>query len=233
MTVMSDKWIAEQAFHNGLVSPFFKPSRSTLEHDPRQKCPSYGLSSYGYDVRLGHDFKAFKRKGVEPEGAFNYGTLRQSVPMSDRYYMVERRGNWEAVDVPYAASGLVIDPCNFDPDCMFSMENVDRIIIPPHGFVLGVTMERIVMPRNMLVTCMGKSTVARAASIVIVTPLEPEWEGHITLEITNSSDNDLVLTAGMGITQLVWQPGDQECETSYADRAGKYQDQGAVAVAVR
>ncbi len=217
MTIKSDKWITKQ---EGMITPFFGDSVSKLESG--KKVPSFGLSSYGYDVRLGKNFKFF-------------GTATRGIPHTDGWLVtrfVDGVGQLELFS-PALMPSKEIDPCNFDPTVATELANVDELLMPPQSFCLAVSMERIKVPRNVSVVCMGKSTIARAGIIVIVTPLEAEWEGYITLEITNTTRMPVRLTAGMGITQLQFIESDEQCEVSYKDRNGKYQDQPAEAVAPR
>ena len=132
---------------------------------------------------------------------------------------------YDNYDKPY------IDISKFDNDCLAEVTDVDSIILPPHSFVLGHSEERIQVPSDVSITCMGKSTIARAGIIVTVTPLEAAWEGFITLEITNTTGIPVKLETGIGITQLQFFQSDEQCEVSYADRGGKYQNQGKEPVA--
>lgn len=150
---------------------------------------SYGLTSYGYDVRLARNFRVFK-------------------------------------DV----HNLTVDPKAFgDPGyerkIFEDVVNADFIDIPPRSYVLGSSVERVRVPRGVLALCVGKSTYARCGIIVNVTPLEPEWEGHVTIEISNSSPCYARVYAGEGVMQLVFVGGSEVCGTSYADKKGKYQSQ--------
>lgn len=147
---------------------------------------SYGLSSYGYDVRLAREFMIFTNV-------------------------------W----------GTVIDPKSFDSQAFVEFQG-DECIIPPNSFALARTVEYIRVPRNILVICLGKSTYARCGIITNVTPLEPEWEGHITIEISNTAPLPAKIYAGEGIAQLVFLETDEICETSYQDKKGKYQGQTGI-----
>ena len=152
---------------------------------------SYGVSSYGYDVRVGTRFKIFTNA---PSG----GTA-------------------------------IVDPKAFSPDLFLEIDTrevgQDHIIIPPNSFALAETVETMSIPRDTLVICVGKSTYARCGLIVNVTPLEPEWRGKVTLEISNTTPLPAKVYAEEGIAQMVFLKADQVCETSYADKGGKYQDQ--------
>ncbi len=153
---------------------------------------SYGVSSYGYDVRVGSRFKIFTA-------------------------------------TPSTGDVAVVDPKRFSDDFMVEVDvertGRDHVIIPPNSFALCETVETIEVPRDVLVICVGKSTYARCGLIVNVTPLEPEWRGKVTLEISNTTPLPAKVYANEGIAQLVFLRGEQVCEVSYADKAGKYQDQ--------
>ena len=144
---------------------------------------SFGVSSYGYDVRVGRSFKVFT----------NVHTT-------------------------------VIDPKRFDSSAFVDIEG-DFCIIPPNSFALAETVEYFEIPRDVLATCLGKSTYARCGIIVNVTPLEPEWRGKITIEISNTTPLPAKIYANEGIAQILFFKADQVCEKSYADKKGKYQDQ--------
>jgi dCTP deaminase len=160
--------------------------RPFVENQVREGVISFGLSSYGYDIRVSDHFKVFTN-----------------------------------VHMP------IIDPKNFDPNCFVDIEG-DVCIIPPNSFALAQTVERFIIPRNVLCICVGKSTYARTGLVVNVTPLEPEWEGFLTLEISNTTPLPAKIYANEGIAQLLFFESDEECETSYADRKGKYQNQAGV-----
>jgi len=144
---------------------------------------SYGVSSYGYDVRVGRNFKVFTNV---------YGAL--------------------------------IDPKNFSPSAFVDIEG-DFCIIPPNSFALAETVEYFEIPRDILATCLGKSTYARCGIIVNVTPLEPEWRGKVTMEISNTTPLPAKIYANEGIAQILFFKTEAPCEKSYADKKGKYQDQ--------
>jgi len=144
---------------------------------------SYGVSSYGYDVRVGRKFKVFTNV---------YGAL--------------------------------IDPKNFSPTAFVDIEG-DYCVIPPNSFALAETVETFEIPRDVLATCLGKSTYARCGIIVNVTPLEPEWRGKITIEISNTTPLPAKVYANEGIAQILFFRAEAVCKTSYADKKGKYQDQ--------
>jgi dCTP deaminase len=147
---------------------------------------SFGLTSYGYDLRLGRRFKVFTN-----------------------------------------ARCAVVDPKNFDPASFIDLE-ADECLIPPNSFALAETVERLEIPREVVAICLGKSTYARIGIIVNVTPLEPEWRGKVTIEISNTAPLPAKVYAGEGIAQVLFLTGDELCRTSYADKKGKYQDQGGL-----
>ncbi len=156
---------------------------------------SYGVSSYGYDIRVGSTFKIF-------------------------------------TPTPRTGGITVVDPKNFSPDLFVEVDCAGRgdasgdfVIIPPNSFALCETVEWIEVPRDVLVVCVGKSTYARCGLIVNVTPLEPEWRGKVTLEISNTTPLPAKVYANEGIAQLIFLKADRVCAVSYADKAGKYQDQ--------
>ncbi|MBX3357008.1 MAG: dCTP deaminase [Phycisphaeraceae bacterium] len=180
---------------------------------------SYGVSSYGYDIRVGTRFKIFTptpRSGgitvVDPK-AF-HDDLFVEVDCARPF----NGGNSRAD--PGEREGAVGGHAHRDAG-----DARDHVIIPPNSFALCETVETVSVPRNILVICVGKSTYARCGLIVNVTPLEPEWRGKITLEISNTTPLPAKVYAGEGIAQLIFLKADQVCETSYADKAGKYQDQ--------
>ena len=147
---------------------------------------SYGVTSYGYDLRLGRKFKVFTN-----------------------------------------ARCAVVDPKNFDSASFIDLE-ADECLIPPNSFALAETVERLEIPRDIVAICLGKSTYARIGIIVNVTPLEPEWRGKVTIEISNTAPLPAKVYAGEGIAQVLFLTGDELCRTSYADKKGKYQDQGGL-----
>lgn len=144
---------------------------------------SYGVSSYGYDVRIGRHFKVFTN-----------------------------------------ARCTVVDPKNFDPKSFVDIEG-DFCLIPPNSFALAETVEYLEIPRDILGICLGKSTYARCGIICNITPLEPEWRGKITIEISNTTPLPAKIYAGEGIAQIVFLRAESVCKTSYSDKSGKYQDQ--------
>lgn len=128
-------------------------------------------------------------------------------------------------------NSAIVDPKHFSPDSFVDV-NSDVCIIPPNSFALARSVEYFRIPRNVLVICLGKSTYARCGIIVNVTPLEPEWEGHITLEFSNTTTLPAKIYANEGVAQLLFLESDEMCETSYRDRAGKYQGQRGVTLPI-
>jgi dCTP deaminase len=181
MAIMPDTWIRRMAVEHGMIEPF-------VEKQTREGMISFGLSSYGYDARVGHAFKIFT--------------------------------NVEAA---------IVDPKDFNPASFVDRET-EVCVIPPNSFALAHTIEYFRIPRDVLVICLGKSTYARCGIIVNVTPLEPEWEGQVTIEISNTTPLPAKIYAGEGICQFLFLKGESVCETSYADRAGKYMRQRGVAL---
>jgi dCTP deaminase len=201
---MADSLIRHYALQHEMIAPFVPKSTSALEDG--RKVASYGLSTAGYDIRLGRNFIFYRG---EENKIINF-----------------RRGDvWDSMVIP-SLPKAIIDPNNFDPVLVVQIDDVDEIIIPPKTFFMGVSQEYIRVPRNVKVTCDGKSTCARSGLIFYVTPLEPGWMGFITLEFNNSNDALLRLLPGMGISQLEFKLLNTEPEIAYCDRNGKYQGQG-------
>ncbi len=165
------------ALEHKIIDPF-------VEGSIRSGVISYGVSSYGYDIRVSNEFKIFTN-----------------------------------------VHSAVVDPKHFVPQSFIDVETDDYCLIPPNSFVLSRTVEYFRIPRDVLVVCIGKSTYARCGLIVNVTPLEPEWEGYLTLEISNTTPLPAKVYANEGIAQLLFLSGDGACETSYKDKKGKYQSQ--------
>ena len=202
--ILADSAIKYYATKHGMIEPFF--SNSVTRNERGDKVTSYGLTSYGYDISLGRNFIFYR--GEE-----------------NKIINITRNGIMESILIE-AKPGAVIDPNDFDSNLVVQIDDVDTIWIPPRTFFMGVSSERIKVPRHIKVKCDSKSTCARAGLIFFVTPLEPEWEGFITLEFNNSNDAMLKLTTGMGISQLEFIQGNTLCDVSYADRNGKYNHQG-------
>ena len=176
MSIKSDKWITEMSKNQSMIEPFSE-NQIRLDTDG-QKLISYGVSSYGYDVRCSNEFKVFTN-----------------------------------------IHSAVVDPKSFDEKSFVDIES-DICVIPPNSFALARTVEYFKIPRNVLTICLGKSTYARCGIIVNVTPLEPEWEGHVTLEFSNTTNLPAKIYAGEGVAQMLFFESDEECETSYKDRGG-------------
>ena len=183
MSIKSDNWIIEQAEKNQLIKPFEKEQIREVDN---KKVISYGVSSYGYDVRCANEFKIFTN-----------------------------------------TFSSVVDPKNFDEKSFVDIQD-SECIIPPNSFALARTVEYFKIPRSILTLCLGKSTYARCGIIVNVTPLEPEWEGHVTLEFSNTTNLPAKIYANEGVAQMLFFESDQVCKTSYKDRGGKYQGQTGV-----
>jgi dCTP deaminase len=179
MGLKPDHWIRKMALEQKMIDPF-------VDRQVREGVVSYGLSSYGYDIRVANEFKIFTNV--------------------------------------YSA---VVDPKNFDPRSMIDFIG-DVCIIPPNSFALSRTVEYFRIPREVLTICVGKSTYARCGIIVNVTPFEPEWEGFVTLEISNTTPLPAKIYANEGIAQVLFMGGDGLCEVSYADKKGKYQKQQSI-----
>jgi dCTP deaminase len=179
MAIKSDRWIREQARAHGMIEPF-------EDRQVRDGVVSYGLSSYGYDIRVADEFKVFTN-------VFN----------------------------------TVVDPKRFDPRSFVDIKS-DCCIVPPNSFALARTIEYFRIPRDVLTVCLGKSTYARCGIIVNVTPFEPEWEGHVTIEISNTTPLPAKIYANEGIAQVLFFQSDEPCEVSYRDKQGKYQAQRGV-----
>jgi len=177
--IKSDRWIRRQALEKGMIKPF-------EDRQVRQGGISFGLSSYGYDIRIADEFKIFT----------NINTT-------------------------------IVDPKSFDPRSFVDYQGTVAVI-PPNSFALGRSVEYFKIPRNVLTICVGKSTYARCGIITNVTPFEPEWEGYVTLEISNTTPLPAKIYANEGIAQVLFFESDETCETSYADRQGKYQGQQGI-----
>jgi dCTP deaminase len=177
--LQADRWIRQMALEKGMIEPF-------EDSQVRNGVISYGVSSYGYDIRVAEEFKIFTN-----------------------------------------VFSAVVDPKNFDPKSMVDYEG-KVCVIPPNSFALARTVEYFRIPRNVLTVCLGKSTYARCGIIVNVTPFEPEWEGYVTLEISNTTPLPARIYANEGIAQVLFFVADEECEVSYAEKKGKYQKQQSI-----
>lgn len=177
MGLKPDHWIRKMVKEHGMIEPF-------AEDQVRNGSISYGVSSYGYDIRVSNEFKVFTN-------VYN----------------------------------AIVDPKNFDERSMVDIVSDDPILIPPNSFALARTIEYFRIPRSVLTICLGKSTYARCGIVVNVTPFEPEWEGYVTLEISNTTPLPARIYPNEGIAQVLFFEADEVCETSYADKKGKYQNQ--------
>jgi dCTP deaminase len=179
LAIKADRWIRRMALEHGMIEPF-------VDSQVRTGVVSFGLSSYGYDIRVADEFKIFTN-----------------------------------------INNTVIDPKNFDPRSFVDIR-ADVCIVPPNSFALARTIEYFRIPRDVLTVCLGKSTYARCGIIVNVTPFEPEWEGFVTLEISNTTPLPAKIYANEGIAQVLFFQSDEPCERSYADKKGKYLKQQGV-----
>jgi dCTP deaminase len=179
MGLRADSWIREKALQERMIEPF-------CERLADKGVVSYGLSSYGYDIRVSNEFKIFTN-----------------------------------------INATVVDPKDFDEANVVNFIG-DVCIVPPNSFALARTVEYFRIPRNVLAICLGKSTYARCGIIVNVTPFEPDFEGHITIEISNTTPLPAKIYANEGIAQVLFLEGDEPCEVSYKDRGGKYDGQTGI-----
>lgn len=179
MGLKPDHWIRKMAAEHRMIEPF-------SEGISRSGVISYGVSSYGYDIRVADEFKIFTN-----------------------------------------VFSAIVDPKQFDPKSMIDY-NGNICVIPPNSFALARTVEYFRIPRGVLTICLGKSTYARCGIIVNVTPFEPEWEGFVTLEISNTTPLPARIYANEGIAQVLFLEADEECQISYADKKGKYQKQQSI-----
>ena len=179
MGLKPDNWIRKMAKEHRMIEPF-EPGQV------RNGQISYGVSSYGYDIRVADEYMIFTNV--------------------------------------YSA---IVDPKNFDPRSMVEYKG-DVCVIPPNSFALARTVEYFRIPKNVLTVCLGKSTYARCGIIVNVTPFEPEWEGFVTLEISNTTPLPAKIYSNEGIAQVLFFEGDEPCDITYADKKGKYQKQKSI-----
>jgi len=185
MSVCSDRWIRKMSQEHGMIEPFIDGQVRSADHG---RIISYGLSSYGYDLRVSDEFKVFTN-----------------------------------------VHSAMVDPKGFDEKSFVDIKT-DVCVVPPNSFALARSVEYFRIPRNVLTICVGKSTYARCGIIVNVTPFEPEWEGHVTLEISNTTPLPARIYANEGLAQVVFFEANDVCETSYADRGGKYMKQRGITV---
>ncbi|CAN5325414.1 dCTP deaminase [soil metagenome] len=179
MSIRPDHWIRRMALEHGMIEPF-------EDRQVREGAVSFGVSSYGYDMRVADEFKIFTN-----------------------------------------VNSAIVDPKAFDERSFVSFSG-DVCIVPPNSFALARSVEYFRIPRDVMTLCVGKSTYARCGIITNVTPFEPEWEGFVTLEISNTTPLPAKVYAGEGIAQVIFFQSDDVCEVSYADRKGKYQGQVGV-----
>jgi dCTP deaminase len=187
MSIKSDRWIRQMAREQRMIEPF--TDGQVRESDAKgSRVISYGVSSYGYDMRVAPEFKIFTN-----------------------------------------ALSVIVDPKEFNAKSFVEFEG-EVCVVPPNSYALARSVEYFRIPRNVLTICVGKSTYARCGIITNVTPFEPEWEGHVTLEISNTTPLPAKIYANEGICQVLFFEADADdiCETSYADKKGKYQAQRGV-----
>lgn len=180
MTIKSDKWIRKMAMEQKMIEPFVERNVGKGEF------VSFGLSSYGYDLRVSDEYKIF-----------------------------------------HNALNPIIDPKAIDEKSFLDYKG-DVCIIPPNSFALARSVEYFRIPENVLAVCVGKSTYARCGIITNVTPFEPGWEGHVTLEISNTTPLPAKIYSHEGLCQVLFLESDETCEVSYKDKAGKYQNQHGI-----
>lgn len=213
MTLMSDRWIKEQAEKHKMITPYIDHSVKTFEDGT--KIPSYGSSTAGYDIRLGRNFTFFKKHQSDLNGI-----------------LVGKDNDTEFVTMK-SYDGDFIDILDFDENCTVEIKDVDWIILPPHTFTLAHAQEHLNIPRDVSVLCTNKSTWARCGVLLNTTPAEPGWSGYLTLEIANTTDLPVKIWSGIGVVQLQFFKLDQEPMTSYADRNGKYMNQPAMPITAK
>jgi dCTP deaminase len=187
LSIKSDRWIRRMAREQRMIDPFVDSQMGRVDKEGR-KCISFGVSSYGYDMRVAPEFRIFTN-----------------------------------------VLSAIVDPKNFDSKSFVEFQG-DVCIVPPNSFALARSVEYFRIPRNVLTICVGKSTYARCGIITNVTPFEPEWEGYVTLEISNTTPLPAKIYANEGICQVLFFEADDDdvCEVSYKDKAGKYQGQQGV-----
>ncbi|WP_316505486.1 dCTP deaminase [Nitrosopumilus sp.] len=180
--IKNDRWIKKQALEKSMIEPF-------EQTQVRKDVISFGVSSFGYDLRVSDEFKIFTN-----------------------------------------VNNAIVDPKNFSPESFVDFKGPE-CIVPPNSFALARSVEYFRIPRNVMTVCLGKSTYARCGIIVNVTPFEPEWEGHVTLEISNTTPLPAKIYANEGLAQVLFFESQEEPETSYKDRKGKYQEQNGITLA--
>jgi dCTP deaminase len=188
MSIQPDNWIRKMAKEHGMIEPFVDNQVRKAEKEG-VKLVSYGLSSYGYDLRVADEFKVFTN-----------------------------------------VLNSIVDPKNFDENSFVNIKTKNYCVVPPNSFALARSIEYFRIPRDVLTVCLGKSTYARCGVIVNVTPFEPEWEGHVTLEISNTTPLPAKIYANEGLAQVIFFKSDDRCDVSYADRKGKYMRQKGITI---
>ena len=179
MAIKSDNWIKKMSLTEDMISPF-------TDEQIKSGSISYGLSSYGYDIRVSDEYKIFTN-----------------------------------------VNNSIIDPKNFDANSFVDFKG-DVCIVPPNSFALARSVEYFKIPRKVLTICVGKSTYARCGIIVNVTPFEPEWEGYVTLEISNTTPLPAKIYSNEGLCQVLFFESDEDCSISYKDKSGKYLKQKGI-----
>ena len=180
MSIKADKWIKRMVKKHNMIEPF-------EENIVRDGKVSYGLSSYGYDLRVADEFKIFTN-----------------------------------------VHSAIVDPKKFDAKSFVDVRGEGSILIPPNSFALTRSIEYLRVPRNVLMLCIGKSTYARCGIIVNVTPVQPEWEGNLVIEISNTTPLPAKVYAGEGIAEILFFESDEVCEKSYKDLGGIYTNQRSI-----
>ncbi len=180
--IRNDRWIKQSVSEYNMIDPF-------EQNQVRNNVISYGVSSFGYDLRVSDEFKIFTN-----------------------------------------VNNVIVDPKNFSSKSFVDFKG-NVCIIPPNSFALARSIEYFKIPRNVMTICLGKSTYARCGIIVNVTPFEPEWEGHVTLEISNTTPLPAKIYANEGLAQVLFFESDEGPETSYKERNGKYQKQNGITLA--
>ena len=179
MSIKSDRWIEKMSLEHKMISPF-------ENEQIRGGLISYGLSSFGYDIRVSDEYKIFTN-----------------------------------------INNSIVDPKKFDEKSFIDFKG-DVCIVPPNSFALARSIEYFKIPRDVLTICVGKSTYARCGIIVNVTPFEPEWEGYVTLEISNTTPLPAKIYSNEGLCQVLFFQSNEKCRISYKDKAGKYQNQQGI-----
>ncbi len=188
MSIQADKWISYMAKKEKMIEPFVD-KQVRYKENGKDRVVSYGVSSYGYDLRVSNEFKIFTN-----------------------------------------VLNSIVDPKNFDDNSFVNVKG-DVCIVPPNSFALARSVEYFRIPKNVLTICLGKSTYARCGIIVNVTPFEPGWEGHVTLEISNTTPLPAKIYANEGLAQVIFLKAEEDCSVTYAQRGGKYMKQTGITLA--